>query len=171
VSTITSQDEAVDRYSAIAEKLAEPLAVLQSEADVSALDVQQVRYLVATLAGVLQACAQLARDLELTQDLQLIVVPDGRRQIQIWNWRRATRAAVIRTADDARRLFDQVRELDAGRSDRLIYTIEGETLQRVAARELGGFAEWPRLIDANPGVQPGLLPTGTPLVIPPRPPR
>jgi len=45
----------------------------------------------------------------------------------------------------------------------------GETLQKIAARELGAASRWRTLLDWNPGVEPRKLKPGTELRIPTRP--
>ena len=57
-------------------------------------------------------------------------------------------------------------ELLAGAARRTVFVQAGETLQGIAARELGDWRAWPKLLEANPGLQGGALTPGVQLQIP-----
>lgn len=54
----------------------------------------------------------------------------------------------------------------APRGERFVVVGDGDTLQKIAARELGGATHWRRLLDWNPGLDPRRLRKGMKLVLP-----
>jgi nucleoid-associated protein YgaU len=51
--------------------------------------------------------------------------------------------------------------------ERFVLVADGDTLQKIAARELGSAAQWRRLLDWNPGLDPRRLRAGTRIALPP----
>jgi nucleoid-associated protein YgaU len=126
----------------------------------------QVENLRSVLDGVVTDVRDLVRDLDLVDELDFLLVDEGARTIQVWAWRRTARRALVLFGGQARAAKAIADELTTGQKRRVIVTREGETLQRIAQRELGDWREWPRILAANPTLDPGALSSGVSLVIP-----
>lgn len=139
---------------------------VQSALDTGAPSEGELEALRASLQGVLDDLRSLVRDLDQVDELAFLLVDDGRRTVQAWQWRRRSRRALLQFIGLARRALDVARELVGGQHRRVVVSREGDTLQRIAARELGDWQAWPRLLAANPDLEPGTLAPGTSLVVP-----
>lgn len=128
-------------------------------------DLQSV---IAGLDGARADARDLLIDLALLDEESLALVDDGLVTITLWRWRRSTRSAVVELVGQAKVVQEIADGLLTGERERVVVTRSGDTLQRIAARELGDWREWPRLLAANPSVSAGALPSGTSLVIPQR---
>lgn len=87
---------------------------------------------------------------------------------QLLRWEREVRHQLGRLGYQLRRLWETLEKLEQGAKKRLYVVRSGDTLQSIAGRLLGSWEEWPRLLEANPGVAPGAVASGTALVIPER---
>lgn len=123
---------------------------------------------IAGLDGVRADGRALMTDLGLLDEEGLAHVDDGLVTVVLWRWRRATRSALVALVGQALEVQELAEGMLTGDDERVIVTREGDTLQRIASRELGDWREWPRLLAANPAVSAGALPSGTSLVIPPK---
>lgn len=120
----------------------------------------------ATLVGYQEDCAAFRADLDATDVTELLVVETGDRVITLWLAERGLRRGLVTLSGKLRESQELVDQLVSGRR-RLTHVVRsGDTLQRIAARYLGSWQEWPRLLDANPTISAGSLPSGTVLVIP-----
>lgn len=126
----------------------------------------QVDNIRAVLDGIATDTRALIRDLDGVDELDFALVDDGERTIALWTWRRSTRRALLQFAGGVRAAREVADDLIGGTRQKVIVTRQGETLQRIAQRELGDWRAWPRLLAANPGVEAGELPSGISLVIP-----
>lgn len=126
----------------------------------------QLESLEASLEGLEGDVRGLVRDLDRIDELDFAVVADGQRTIGLWRWRRGARGALLALWRRVRAAGDVARELAGGQRRRVIVSREGDTLQTIAARELGDWRDWPRLLAANPTLTPGALASGTTLVVP-----
>lgn len=133
---------------------------------ISAIDSPTALSVAAGMEGVRIDVRTFLREFDTTQVEALPVVDDAAALLQLWRWRGDTRHAVMSLVGQARGLSELAAELVTGSKAKVIVSVQGDTLQRIAARELGDWREWPRLLEANPGVRPGALPSGTSLVIP-----
>ena len=108
-------------------------------------------------------------DLDSTASADLLnTTQDAARLLAVWSWERDTRQAAQDFAVSVLAADSTARSLD-GQSDRGTYTTrDGETLQSIAQAELGDFQAWTLILAANPDILPGLIPSGTTLVIPER---
>ncbi len=88
--------------------------------------------------------------------------------IALWKWERSTRRAFVGLDDAARKTAEVARLLEEGAGPVLVVARSGDTLQSLAARHLGDWRAWPRLLEANPGLAPGAVPSGTVLQVPRR---
>lgn len=95
-----------------------------------------------------------------------LAVPTGENTLAIWIWERDTRHDLVALDGHLRRCGEVVDLLVSGRTRKQHIVRSGETLQQIAALELGNWQEWPRLLEANPAVPPGALAGGLVLVIP-----
>lgn len=157
----------LDTVSAVETLAVQVDAVLSvaSAVEITDADAQALR---AGLGGIRADGRALLRALDRTQEEDLAVVDDGTVLITLWRWRRTTRRDVMALLGTARTIQDLAADLVTGDRRKVVVSHEGDTLQRIAARELGDWREWGRLLQANPGVPAGALPSGTTLVIPAR---
>lgn len=143
------------------------VAAIQPDLEQNTQTAQQIGNFRATTDQIVTDYRQLRKDLDATDTQNLLLTQQSAdRLLQVWTWERETRktlqdfmGAVIESSQTAAGLD--------GKSDRSTFTTrEGETLQSIAQRELGDFNAWPQILEANPGLLPGLIPSGTTLVIP-----
>ena len=160
----TTTAEVIDDVQAVQTRLTETLALV----DLTAFTEADAENLRAGLDGVISDGRAVLRELDTTAEADLQVVDDGVVVLGLWRWRRSTRSALLGLVGQARAAQDVALTLAAGTPEKVVVSREGDTLQRIAARELGSWEEWPRLLAANPGVAVGELPSGTTLVIPER---
>lgn len=162
---IRSVDEVIEASGEIADRMAAAVAFVTPAASIEDIDAQS---LAATTAGVIGDCRALLAEMDTTIAETLAPTGDPASVIALWEWRRLTRRDVVLLLGEARGIQDLALDLVAGQRRKVVVTRQGDTLQRVAARELGDWREWPRLLAANPDVDPGELPSGLSLVIPER---
>lgn len=166
---IETTTEVVIRVEALADTLLAAQAAIQPDLETDTQTPQQIGNFRATTAQIVIDYRALRADLDFLDSQTLILTQQSADRLsEIWRWERTTRKDLqdfIGTVVESDRAFAQ---LD-GQSDRGTYTTrEGETLQSIAQKELGDFSAWPQILEANPGLLPGLLPSGTTLVIPER---
>ena len=156
----TAVDNMVARYTVAVEAISPDLeANTQTQ--------QQVRNLEATMTGLVGDVRRLRTDLDTTDTATLLLTAnDAERLLAVWTWERETRSAVQGFVFGVIESADIAKELNEGSDRATVTTRAGDTLQSIAARELGNFAEWPRILDANPGLLPGTLAAGTVLILP-----
>lgn len=127
---------------------------------------QTIRHLRAEVQGYLDDIRTLRTNLDLVdvEDLQTADRADD--TLALWRWEREVRHTMGSAGYQLRRLWELLRDFEQG-STRTLHTVRsGDTLQRLAARYLGDWREWPRLLDANPGLEAGPLTSGQVLTIP-----
>lgn len=159
---IASVLEVVESVESIAARMAELQAIVE-DPDVSEEDAISLR---AGLEGVRGDARALLRELDATSEEELLLVEDGELLIRLWGWRHDTRSALVDLLAETRVVQDLARDFVAGAKRKVVVSRQGDTLQRIAQRELGDWRAWDRLLLANPGVSPGALPSGTQIVIP-----
>jgi len=127
-----------------------------------------IRHLRAEVQGVMDDIRTLRRQLDLArvEDYQQASRADD--TIVLVRWEREVRHQLGRLSYQLRRLWETLEGLELGATKRMLVSRSGDTLQSIAARELGSWQEWPKILEANPDVSPGALPSGTVLVIPER---
>ncbi len=148
------------------EDIAGRMAELQTIIEDPELTDEDALTLRAGLDGVRSDSRTLLRELDATPEEDLLLVEDGATLIALWRWRRETRGGLVDLLEQTRTVQDLAAEYVAGAKRKVITSRQGDTLQRIAQRELGDWREWPRLLAANPGISAGALPSGTQLVIP-----
>lgn len=166
---IESVTEVQTRVAALAATYSTAVAAIQPDLEANTQTAQQLGSFRATTAQVVESGRLLRRDLDSTDSTALILTQQSAdRLLAIWTWERETRKALqdfLGTVVESAQVAAGV----AGKSDRGTYTTrEGETLQAIAQAELGDFNAWPQILEANPGLLPGVLASGTILVIPER---
>lgn len=129
---------------------------------------QQVRYLRAEVQGYLDDIGELRASLDLLDVEGEQVVDDAADTLHLLRWERETRHALQVLGAALRRTWEGLETLELGARRTVHVARSGDTLQRLAARYLGDWQEWPRLLDANPGLAPGVLAPGTLVTIPER---
>lgn len=118
------------------------------------------------LAGYEVEIRALLRDLDPHDEIaDWLLVEEGARTIAMWRWRRQTRSALVAVWGRVHATAAVAGEL-RGTRDRVVVVRDGDTWQSIAQRELGGWREWPRLLEANPGLSAGALTSGTSIVVP-----
>ena len=158
---IESVDQVIAATAEIEQRMATAASfVAETVEDTDALS------LAAAVAGVTADSRALLSELDTTAAEDLAPTGDGASVIALWEWRRLTRRSVVLLLGQTRTIADFASDLVAGQRRKVVVTRQGDTLQRIAARELGDWREWPRLLEANPGLSPGQLLSGVSLVIP-----
>lgn len=127
---------------------------------------EQLESLRASAAGLVADIRSTLRELDRHDETDWLVVEDAERFLAIWQWRRESRKALLELWRLAYQLAIAALELGDGLRQKVVIVREGETWQSIAARELGGWQEWPRLLAANPTLTAGALSGGTTLVVP-----
>lgn len=128
---------------------------------------RQLSNLRASLTGYRADIVALRGELDGTDVTAFQLYDDGAVTIQLWRWERALRHSLISLASRVRAAEAVTSRLLAGSAREVYVTRSGDTLQRIAARFLGDWQEWPRIAEAN-SLAPGAIPSGTRLIIPPR---
>ena len=116
--------------------------------------------------GLLARTTELVRGLAAADEASLVTVLDGKRQIEIWRWRRFMSFQLQLLVASLRDLHQELRDQQEGKTARTITVTEGETLHRIAQRELGNWRQWVEISRANPGIDPFKLQAGDRLKIP-----
>lgn len=164
---IASIGEVVVRVQGLADGYVAAVAVVADDLAQNTQTPQQVANLRASMAGLLGSFRALRKDLDATATAILVQTQNNAaRLLQVWTWERETRKAVQDFATGMVETDRTAQGLNEG-SDRATITVrEGDTLQAIAARELGDFQAWPKILEMNPGLVPGELQSGTTLILP-----
>jgi len=126
-----------------------------------------VRHLRAEVWGLLGDARAWRRSLDAVDVEAQQATSDALVTLQALRWERELRHEVQRTCYVLRRLWAALEQLEVGQARTAHLVQRGDTLQRLAARYLGSWSEWPRLLDANPDLVPGsALVPGTILTVP-----
>jgi nucleoid-associated protein YgaU len=125
-----------------------------------------VRHLAAELRGQEEAVRVLRRQVDNTDVAAQLVHDRADLVLTTWRWERGLRRSLVALAGQLRAVVTSASALERGRDRRVVIARSGDTLQRIAQRALGDWREWPRLLDANPGLDPGTLTPGTEITIP-----
>lgn len=124
-----------------------------------------LQHLQATATGLLEDVRQLRKVLDVEDVEASDLLDSGENTLALWTWERALRYALVRASGVLTRLERALASLTDG-DGRLVHVVRaGETLQTIAARYLGGWEEWWRLVAAN-GLASGVVEAGQVLVIP-----
>lgn len=156
-----------DAALSLASGVSAALASVQSALATGTATPAQLSTLRADLTGYRGDLADLRTDLDATDVADFQLYDDGQVLIQLWIWDRETRRALVALAPKIRAAEDVAERLVAGAAREVYVTRSGDTLQKLAARFLGNWQEWPRLAEAN-GLDGGALASGTRIVIPPK---
>lgn len=126
----------------------------------------QLHYLEATLTGIGDGVQELRDDLDALRMSEQMVFEDGANLATLWKWERGLRDSLVTFALSVQDALTITTNLERGQDEQVYVSRSGDTLQRIAATTLGDWREWPRLLEANPGLTPGELSSGTVLTIP-----
>ena len=122
----------------------------------------------AALSGYQADIFDLRLILDGTDSSSFLAVQTGENLLSVWTWERQVRHDLVALAGHIQHLSELVTLLVEGRTRRQHVVRSGETLQQIAAVELGNWQDWPRLLEANPTITAGALASGTVLTIPER---
>lgn len=165
---IGSLDDIVDAVDAVGDRFEAARQAIADALDSDSQTDTQVQALRADLSGVAGDLRSVRRDLDAVDAVDFLHAAGGRRTIAMWRWQRRTRRAlggVVAAVVEARRIAADLR---GQRQDQVVVALDGDTLQTIAARALGDWREWPRLLKSNPGLNVGPLAAGTTLALPDR---
>lgn len=151
---------------AAVELMADRVTAAASLVGSSAITEPTAKNISASMNGVRSDGFDILRTLSTIDDESLAVIDDGEVTVKLWTWRRATLLSVTTLMGQARAIQDLVADFVGGLKQKVIVTREGDTLQKIAARELGDWREWPRLLAANPGLPTGAVDSGLTLIVP-----
>ena len=121
----------------------------------------------AELTSALADLLTLRRQLDREDMAEHLPWRSARTLLLRWGWERELRHALVTADADARRLQGRIQALLEGARLTRHVVRSGETLQRIAARYLGSWEEWPRIAALN-RLEPGQPAVGTVLQIPGR---
>lgn len=165
-TTITAVQEDVASFVAVFTDASAAIAPSLDTGSQTEVEIGTLRAAVAETVGQIRS---YRTELDDTASADLLnTVGDASRILAVWSWERDTRQA---TQDYLVEVLasDKTAKGLSGRSDRGTYTTrDGETLQSIAQSQLGDWEAWPQILSANPDILPGLIPSGTTLVIPER---
>lgn len=105
-------------------------------------------------------------DLAALDPTALLNIESARNLLAIWTLETTFRSQLMALLFQTSRLESLLTQLVQGVEERLVVVRENETLQSIAARELGDWREWTRIIARNPGLSPVTITSGTTIVIP-----
>lgn len=163
---ISSLKEVVEAVEDMGERLAAILVLAATDG----LTRDQARSIRASFDGIMLDARGLQRELDTTQDDDLLVIRTGENaaiaSLRLWDFHRTVRRQLTSLIGAARRAQETVLLFTEGQQRKVVWTRSGDTLQSIALKQLGSWAEWPRLLEANPTLTPGALSPGIPVVIP-----
>jgi nucleoid-associated protein YgaU len=121
----------------------------------------------AAIAGHLADIRVLRRELDATDVTSLQVHERGDRAIALWTAERDLRRALILVTTELRAVDELAADIALGLRETLYIVRAGETIQAIAAKKLGDWREYPRILEAN-GLTPADIRAGLALLIPER---
>lgn len=100
------------------------------------------------------------------QEEALVSVLRGDVVVDLWRWRRTTARSLVYLAGRAALATADALSYATAPEFLLVTSKEGDTVQRLAAKYMGSWTAWPRILAANKGLSLGALPSGTSVMIP-----
>lgn len=159
----TTSDQVIDDVVAVADRLA-ALAAVDLRANVTDAVVENLR---TEMAGVADNIRAITADLDvLDAEADLLIVDEGAASIAVILWQLGTRVQLTQLAGRARAVLDVGQDVRKGQPTKIAIVRDGDTWERIAAREAGDWRRWQAIRAANPTVPFTGLTTGTYLVIP-----
>lgn len=144
------------------------LATIQAALRAGTQTTGDLRRALAVLTGAAEDIRALRVDLDAYVATDQQLYPDGALTLALWQWACATRWTLTGLDGGIRTGIGIANELILGRAQTRYAVRSGDTLQSIAARLLGSWQDWTRIVDAN-GLDPGAtLSPGTVLTIPVR---
>jgi nucleoid-associated protein YgaU len=129
-------------------------------------DLRTIRNLRASVQGHVDAYRAIRQDLDLLDVESEQTTDRADDTLTFWTWERGVRHRLSGVGYQLRRLQEALESLEKGAARTMYVVRSGDTLQSIAARMLGSWKEWTRLLDANPSLSPGVLASGTLLTVP-----
>lgn len=152
----------------IAADVSTGLATIQAALRAGTQTTADIRRALAVLTNAAEDIRAVRIDLDAYVATDQQLYPDGAITLALWQWACATRQTLTGLDGGIRKGIDIANELLLGRAQTRYAVRSGDTLQSIAARYLGSWQDWMRLVDAN-GLDPGAtLAAGTVLTIPQR---
>lgn len=164
---VDSLQDLVDEAQAIALGLQAARTEIDSALGDGSYTPASLRHLLASVTGQRANIRTLRRSLDLIDAVDYLRVQDGEHVIGLWRWQRTLRQDLISLDGAAAEVATKVAEFIDGSGHRIHVVRSGETLQSIAAGELGDWRQWRTLAELN-GLSPGVPATGTILVVPAR---
>ena len=124
-----------------------------------------LQHLHATAVGLREDLRLIRKELDATNVEDSDLLGDGENTLALWTWERALRYAMVRASGVLTRLEKVLASLTDGDGRQVHVVRSGETLQTIAARYLGGWEEWWRLVQAN-ALSSSVVTVGQKLIIP-----
>lgn len=162
MAAIEALSDSVDTVDGIVAEL----EVLEGQVYAAVIDADDAPELLAKVRELLAEVGTYIEDLEDTDELTLAVIVDASNSLALWRWRTSQRTLMIDFLSQVVEMERLLLTIVSGIEERLVVVRQGETLQSIAARELGDWREWRRLLDRNPGLSPVSIDPGTTIVIP-----
>jgi len=149
----------------VATGVAAAIAGIESALTTGTVTAGRLGNLRASLRGHRAEIAAIRGDLDALDVTDYQLYPDAAVTLALWGWERELRHSLVAVAPSVRQAEKIAVRLVSGSARKTVTARAGETLQSIAARELGDWRDWVRLADAN-GLAPGALVAGTQVVIP-----
>lgn len=162
-SLLDLRDDALEALDVVRDRVAD-LAVLTETGSATTVQLQQLK---AQLAGERGVIRGVRLELDGADPGDFVVGTAPQAELGLWLWQRRTRWALVGVEAQALAVEAHVALLIAGQETLQVVTRRGDTWQRLAARHLGDWREWPRLVEANGGGA-GTLSPGQVITIPRR---
>lgn len=121
--------------------------------------------LASDLTGYSADIRDVRADLDSYDVTDALLYQSGADSIRLWRWERRLRRSLVGLEGRMRRTLEQVVELAEGRPSRLYAVKSGDTLQTIAARQLGDWTRWRELATIN-GLDAGPVTPGIVIVLP-----
>jgi nucleoid-associated protein YgaU len=128
----------------------------------------ELQHLAADITGILDDIADARADLDAADAADYVRGAHPAELVAVWQAERETRRQLVRMAKALRDLRASVVQIADGRASALYVSRDGDTLQSIAARHLGDWRSYTDILDANPGLTPGPIASGTLVTIPAR---
>jgi len=132
------------------------------------LDPQQAAGARTTMQGIAADIKSITDGLAAIDESAVTAVFDGERALAVWRWRRSLRMDLITLLSHVQDLARVLNVYEKGAGESVVVAKEGDTLQSIAASELGSWEDWGALASRNPGLSPDTLAPGTAIIIPAR---
>lgn len=155
----------VTEAEALSTSLAELVTLAGAELRKTEPSAGTLQHLLATATGLREDVRVLRRELD-QEDVELSdLLDDGYQTLQLWTSERGLRLGLVKASANLASLEKGLKALVEGDGAQVYVVRTGDTLQTIAARYLGGWQEWWRLVAAN-ALSSATVAPGQRLIIP-----